>query len=213
MKRPDRKASCPRPEAALHALGALEPAEAAALDAHLHDCPLCRAEMASLARTAALLGGLAAEVDPPEGLRARVLETTRRAATPVADLVSRMTGGETRAAGDGPGFSIVRSGDGGWRDTGVPGVALRSLFVDQANDRITMLVRMEPGASYPSHRHGGVEECYVLEGDLAGPGFEMRSGDYQRLDGGTVHGDQFTRGGCLLFIVSSLHDELLGARA
>lgn len=90
-----------------------------------------------------------------------------------------------------------------------PPPSLKARLMDAANDRLTMLVRMNAGTSYPAHRHRGVEECYVLEGDLYGPNFEMRAGDYQRLAGGSVHGVQGTRGGCSLFIVSLMNDELL----
>ena len=37
----------------------------------------------------------------------------------------------------------------------------------------------------------------------------MHAGDYQRMGGGTVHPVQSTEGGCVLFIISSLHDELM----
>ena len=37
----------------------------------------------------------------------------------------------------------------------------------------------------------------------------MRAGDYQRAAGGSQHPWQSTRDGCLLLIVSGLHDELL----
>jgi len=42
----------------------------------------------------------------------------------------------------------------------------------------------------------------------------MRAGDYQRMERGATHLVQSTQAGCLLFIVSSLQDELLtGAHA
>ncbi len=208
------ESTCPRHEdAALHALGALEPADVADFESqHLPHCEKCRAELTELIRTAAALGALAPEAEPPSSLRARLLERIGSSATPVARLAERLAGpGEGRSVSDD--LAIVRSSDGVWQDTSVPGVRVRSLFVDEAHDRITMLVRMDRGASYPAHRHGGVEECYVLEGDLCGPTFEMKAGDYQRLDRGSEHGVQYTREGCLLFIVSSLHDEMLGALA
>ncbi len=104
---------------------------------------------------------------------------------------------------------IQRKEVGAWEQTGVAGVEVKQLFVDQARNYVTMLVRMAPGASYPSHRHGGFEECYVLEGDLAVGDTVLFSGDYQRAEGGSVHGLQSTQNGCLLFIVSSQYDELL----
>jgi quercetin dioxygenase-like cupin family protein len=72
-----------------------------------------------------------------------------------------------------------------------------------------MLVRMEPGSSYPGHVHGGPEECYVISGDLrVGDSLHMRAGDYQRVAAGMTHPVQSTDEGCLLLITSSLHDEL-----
>lgn len=198
---------CPRDDAALYALHALDEAERRVFETHLERCPGCRSEVAALRATTLSLAPLAPDVAPPKGLLARILGATRPATSPVADLAGRASAVLSIDS------DIVRTTEGDWEDSGVEGVRMRSLFVDPANDRMTMLVRMEAGASYPSHRHAGAEECYVLEGDLHGPGFEMKAGDYQRRAAGTVHGAQFTRGGCLLFIVSSLHDEMLGARA
>lgn len=106
-------------------------------------------------------------------------------------------------------LAVLRSNEGRWEKTGVEGVEVKQLFVDQARDYVTMLVRMQPGSSYPSHRHGGFEECYVISGDLAVGDTLMTAGDYQRAEGGSVHVVQSTRAGCVLFIVSSQHDELL----
>jgi anti-sigma factor ChrR (cupin superfamily) len=73
-----------------------------------------------------------------------------------------------------------------------------------------MLVRMAPGSSYPPHLHASSEECFVVEGDLhVGDDLVMNAGDYQRAHGGSVHPVQYTEGGCVLFIMSSLHDELI----
>lgn len=104
---------------------------------------------------------------------------------------------------------VLRGNDGEWEKTEVEGVEVKQLFVDQERDYVTMLVRMQPGSSYPSHRHGGFEECYVLQGDLSVGENVMRAGDYQRAAGGSVHVVQSTAQGCMLFIVSSQHDELL----
>jgi anti-sigma factor ChrR (cupin superfamily) len=74
-----------------------------------------------------------------------------------------------------------------------------------------MLVRMPAGASYPRHRHAGAEQCYVLEGDLRFGGRVFRAGDYQCADADSIHDVQYTEAGCLLLIVSSLHDEIVEA--
>ncbi len=103
---------------------------------------------------------------------------------------------------------LVRGSEGEWEATDVPGVAVRRLAVDSDRDVVTMMIRMEPGSRYPSHRHGGVEECYVLDGDLRHGDSVMLAGDFERLESRTLHGEQWTENGCLLLIHSSQHDEL-----
>ncbi|MBS44602.1 MAG: anti-sigma factor [Nocardioides sp.] len=55
-----------------YAVDALDDLERAAFERHLDECATCRAEVASLTETSALLGGAAA-IEPPAGLRDRVL--------------------------------------------------------------------------------------------------------------------------------------------
>lgn len=107
------------------------------------------------------------------------------------------------------GLHVVRHDDGDWEETGAPGVRAKSLYTDPDRRYVTMLVRMAPGASYPSHRHAGVEECFVLEGDLRVGSTLLRAGDYQRADSQSSHEVQSTEHGCLLLLVSSQDDELL----
>ena len=106
---------------------------------------------------------------------------------------------------------LRRADEGAFEPTDIAGISVRRLFVDDAADRVTMLIRMEAGTAYPAHRHGGAEECYVLSGDLwIGSAIEMHAGDYQRMDQGSLHEVQSTRAGCVLLVTSSRHDELLG---
>ena len=193
-----------RDRAALHALGALEPDAAALYDAHLEICEACRAEVDSHRAAVDALGRAVTPAEPPQSLKTRLMHAVHRG--DAGGSIQTWKGWAPSSPGEG--MTLVR-GSGDWEQTGVAGVEVRRLFVDAEADRLTMLVRMAAGTAYPSHRHGGVEECYVLEGDIYGPNFEMRAGDYQRLEGGSVHGVQGTCGGCLLFIVSSLNDELL----
>jgi anti-sigma factor ChrR (cupin superfamily) len=88
-------------------------------------------------------------------------------------------------------------------------VFTKQLYVDPARDTVTMLVRMEPGSSYPPHRHGGPEECLVVEGDLRVGDVVLQAGDYQCAAGDSTHDVSTTVNGCILLIVSSQYDELL----
>jgi anti-sigma factor ChrR (cupin superfamily) len=106
------------------------------------------------------------------------------------------------------GLHVVRAREGEWQNV-CDGVAAKQLFVDTARDSVTMLIRMQPGSTYPSHRHAGPEQCLVLEGDVEVNGLRFDAGDYQCMLTGSVHNVTSTINGCLLLIVSSQHDQLL----
>jgi anti-sigma-K factor RskA len=59
---------------ALHALGALEPAEAAPLEEHVRSCSMCAGELRDLRDTTAELTWAARPEPPPTGLRRRILD-------------------------------------------------------------------------------------------------------------------------------------------
>ncbi len=64
-------------QGAAYALDALDDDERRAYEEHLAGCERCRAELAGLTDTAGALGLAAGTADPPEGLRARILDTAR----------------------------------------------------------------------------------------------------------------------------------------
>ena len=88
---------------------------------------------------------------------------------------------------------------------------MKVLALNKARGYATLLLDVAPGTRFPSHHHGGAEECFVVQGDLQiGDEHEMHAGDFQRMESGSRHAVQSTRGGCLLLVTSSRHDELLG---
>lgn len=107
-----------------------------------------------------------------------------------------------------PARFMQRMHEGVWIETGFNGVAYKNLFHDHVTGYNTMLLRMAPDARFPSHRHGGYEECYVLQGDVSSGAVELFAGDYQRMPGGTMHQALHTKHGCLLLLVASEHNEL-----
>ena len=106
------------------------------------------------------------------------------------------------------GLKIVPKTEDNWQSTEHQGVFVRPLAVIEGNDKVKMLVRMQPGASYPPHVHSGFEDCYVLKGSIHVGDILLEEGDYQCSDGGSIHATQATEKGCLLLITSSIHDEL-----
>jgi anti-sigma factor ChrR (cupin superfamily) len=102
----------------------------------------------------------------------------------------------------------VRSNDVKWKSYGVPGVWLGKLYIDKQKREITCLMRLEPGSTFPLHRHAGSEEVFVLEGDLIVEGEICYQGDYIRSVPGSTH-SPLTQGGCLLLMNTSTDNEML----
>jgi anti-sigma factor ChrR (cupin superfamily) len=94
-----------------------------------------------------------------------------------------------------------------WQPGNAPGVEVKILSLDKERGYYTTLVRMAPGASLAPHRHAGVEESYVMEGELIVSGVPMRSGDYCRADAGSLHASVTTKTGCVFIAVASMRDE------
>jgi anti-sigma factor ChrR (cupin superfamily) len=74
-----------------------------------------------------------------------------------------------------------------WRTTRHEGIHLCFLRRDEATGDSTVLIRMEPGSSYPAHRHVGVEEVFVLQGGYADARGAHRAGDYDMNEAGSAH--------------------------
>ena len=66
--------------------------------------------------------------------------------------------------GDGRGAGVSaprRLAEPEWEEA-APGISCKLLATDTEKHRVSMLVRLAPGAEYPPHRHAGVEELYLL---------------------------------------------------
>ena len=228
----DREA---RELAALFALGALPDDEHALAAERVARDPAFAREVAEQRR---VIGEATLDVEtqeePPPGLWSRVIERLDAPESPPivplnghasrarpggsahaddADHANRpwlAWGAAARPDGARPDSVHVVRGGGEFEETGYPGVRVRRLSVDPARGEVTMLVRMEAGSSYPPHRHGDFEECFVLEGTLVVEGeADLDAGDYQSMEAGTVHPTQRTETGCLLLIRSGVRDEMI----
>jgi quercetin dioxygenase-like cupin family protein len=195
--------------AALYVSGALPDEEAAAFERRLATDAECLAALQALEPAAAALAD-ARTAGPPAGVRAALLERIRgkrtagQSSPPDPQIWKRWIDESTASE-----LVIQRASEGDWEPTGIDGVEIRRLFVDRPRNQLTMLVRMAAGTSYPRHIHAGPEECYVLQGELRVGQEVLHAGDYQRAAPGSFHGVQSTERGCLLFIVSSMTDELV----
>lgn len=203
--------------AALYALGALDSEEAREFEEHLAGgCAACAAELRDFEKVAQDLCLAAPEAEPPAGVRSRLLALVSEEGS---ELDADVSHGDVH--GDGPnlvhdippGFLVLRAGEGQWRPTDDAGVTFKLLFADEGRGTVTTLVRMSPGSRIRSHRHLGVEQCLVLEGDVRSGEIAMRAGDFNCSLPGSVHDELVSDGGALLLLVSPERYEPLGPAA
>lgn len=92
-----------------------------------------------------------------------------------------------------------------WEDV-APGISCKLLAADTERDRVTMLVRLAPGTAYPPHRHAGVEELFLLDGELWIEDRKLYPGDYNRGEPGTADQRVWSETGCTCILITSPSD-------
>ena len=167
-------------------VGALDPDERVDLQARLDALtPEQRSEVAYLYDIASTVALTAPVLEPPAHVRERVLAATRE-----------------------PVRYTVWAADAEWVDTGMRGIRSRILTVDKARSLVTLLIRAEPGAVYPSHKHRGPEDCFIISGSVLMDGRVLRAGDFHHADAESEHGEITTTDGAEVLIVGSVEDYL-----
>lgn len=107
-----------------------------------------------------------------------------------------------------PQFTYLYNNDdeSGWLPHEYEGVWVKNLAKDTDRNYAMMLMKMAPGAVYPSHNHTGSEQCYVLEGTANVQGHILNAGDFHHAEAGSHHGAISTETGTKLLLVVALED-------
>ena len=110
--------------------------------------------------------------------------------------------GERAGAAAGAGWSEPE-----WEQV-APGIECKLLATDTEKHRVSVLVRLAPGASYPAHTHAGVEELHLLDGELWIDERKLFPGDYNY--GAPGAGDErvWSETGCTCVLITSIKDTL-----
>jgi anti-sigma factor ChrR (cupin superfamily) len=183
---------------ASYALAALESSEAELMAAHLPTCLECQQEYYSLGPlTGALTAWRTQTLPPPAPLWNSLAQR-------IANLSQKKT--------TTPAPTVAWSGVQDWPEPqweeAAPGITCKLLSTDSENDRVSMLVRLAPGVAYPPHRHAGVEELYLLEGELWIEDRKLYPGDYNRAEPGTADQRVYSETGCMCLLITSPSDQL-----
>jgi len=167
-------------------IGALDRDERVKLQAHLDSLtPEQGSEVAHLYETASTVALSAPPLEPPPHVRQRVLAAARK-----------------------PVRYTAWAADAAWIDTGLPGIRARILAVDKVRSLVTLVIRAEPGAVYPSHKHHGPEECFVIRGSVVIDGRVLHAGDFHHADEDSEHGEIITTEGAEVLIIGAVDDYL-----
>jgi anti-sigma factor ChrR (cupin superfamily) len=191
MSTPDR-AHCEQNEVTCaYAAQALAANEAAAAEAHIAACPDCQREVESIRMVVDRFVSWPTDVLRPttslrRRLALRIAEETGM--PPVLPTVSRWSEPE-------------------W-DQVAPGIDCKLLATDTERQRVSMLVRLAPGASYPGHIHAGVEELHLLDGELWIDERKLFPGHYCDAAPGTSDERVWSETGCTCVLVTSIRDVL-----
>jgi anti-sigma factor ChrR (cupin superfamily) len=176
----------------LYALDALPPSEMAVVESHVSACAECRRELATLRPI----------VDSFVSWPTDVL----RPSASLWDRLARRIAAETGAEPASP-VPPPRT-DPEWKEV-APGISCKLLATDTEKNRVSMLVRLAPGTDYPPHRHVGVEELYMLDGELIVDDARFNPGDYRRGEPGDVDHRVWSETGCTCVLITSFHDAIL----
>ena len=174
-----------------YALEALLASEWSAIQAHIAACPECQGEVASLGPV----------VDRFVAWPTDVL----RPAPSLQDRLAARIAGET---GKPPvPLPAPRWSEPEWEQV-APGIECKLLAADSERHRVSMLVRLAPGASYPAHTHAGIEELHLLDGELWIDARKLVPGDYNYGAPGAVDERVWSETGCTCLLVTSTRDVL-----
>ena len=191
--------------APLYALDLLDLGERLWVDAQILECPDLAEELANYQAAVAVIPYSAPTMPMSADLKDRLFDR-------IADPVENQLGVEpieiaipAAAKPSPPTIVTFRSSDLKWRPYRAAGIEVALLYLDRANRMSSALLKAAAGVVYPLHQHQGIEEIYMLEGELVIDGQVYRAGDYIRSYPNSIHAPS-TSTGCMFLIRGCLDD-------
>ena len=174
-----------------YVMRALPPDEIAGVEAHIASCLHCRKELETLRPVAENFAFWPTNVLRPsaslqERLAKRIAAETGETLVPVP-----------ARQWDEPAWEEVATG-----------IFCKLLATDTERHRVSMLVRLLPGVDYPPHTHAGLEELWLLDGELWINDRKLYPGDYNRAEPGSGDKRVWSETGCTCVLVTSTRDIL-----
>ena len=76
------------------------------------------------------------------------------------------------------GSVYVKPQDMAWTPSQFPGIDMKVLYQDAERGEMTVLLRWQPGATLPFHKHPEIEQSYVIEGSFYDHDGICRAGEF-----------------------------------
>ncbi len=138
----------------------------------------------------------ATERDAPEGVL-----------TPSASLQKRLARRLAAETGREVAPPAAQWSEPEWEEVAA-GILCKLLANDEQRHRVSMLVRLLPNVEYPAHRHAGLEELHLLDGELWIDERKLQPGDYNRAEAFTGDKRVWSETGCTCVLITSTRDVL-----
>lgn len=87
-----------------------------------------------------------------------------------------------------------------WQKTQFDKVWLKVLYENKEKGESTVLVKLEPGAHLPYHKHPELEQAYVLEGSMYDHDGKCSAGEYVWRHAGSLHENHSDTGAVVLAV-------------
>jgi ChrR Cupin-like domain len=184
--------------APLYALDLLELEERLWVEAQVVECPDLAEELASYQTAVGVIPYSAPVVPMAADLKDRLFD--RLGLDPVGASIEMLP--EVPPA---PNMFAIRSEELQWKPHRMEGVEVAVLFLDEVNRMRSLIVKAAAGVTYPLHQHEGIEEIYMLEGELVINEEVYLAGDYIRSYPNSIHAPA-TSTGCMFLIRACIDD-------
>jgi hypothetical protein len=174
-----------------YVMQALSASEVAAFEIHIASCVQCQQELETLRPI----------TDSFVCWPTNVLRPTASLQTRLAQRIAGETGKDAVPV-PGPQWDEPQ-----WEEV-APGIFCKLMATDTARHRVSMLVRLLPGVEYPPHTHAGLEELFLLDGELWINDRKLYPGDYNRAEAGSGDTRVWSETGCTCVLITSTQDIL-----
>jgi anti-sigma factor ChrR (cupin superfamily) len=98
------------------------------------------------------------------------------------------------------GSTYIKPAQMDWKPTRFEKISIKVLYENPEKGEMTCLLKLEPGAYVPFHKHPEVEQSFVLEGSVEDHDGVATAGDYIWRKPGSQHDNRSPNGAVLLAV-------------